>query len=299
MMPWFARNLAVLGAPLSYSVASTAWLRSYDEIFSYAIDLTPARWLSTGDLPTLLASRAAAAARVLSQLLAIFQGVLPLFALLGWLGLAREQRTRLAPCVLYAGLLSFTMSFVFPFPAEYGSFFRGASALVPWLTALVPAGIARAATAYARFRRRPEETVHAVFRHATLGVAIAAAILFHVQRLSAVFPYAEHRWNDHLRHYVEIDTFLRAQGAAGPVLVTDPPGFTLATGRPSIVLPSDGAQAVRAAADHYGARWLVLEVDAPSVDATFHWGAPLPGFRSVKRFRDDMGNPVSLLVRTP
>ena len=35
MLPWFARNLAVIGTPLPVGGTATIWLRGYNEIVSY------------------------------------------------------------------------------------------------------------------------------------------------------------------------------------------------------------------------------------------------------------------------
>ena len=35
MLPWFLRNLSVIGSPLSTAGSQTIWLCSYDELFAY------------------------------------------------------------------------------------------------------------------------------------------------------------------------------------------------------------------------------------------------------------------------
>jgi hypothetical protein len=203
------------------------------------------------------------------------------------------------PCLVYALLLLLAMSLPFAHPARFGSLFRGASALVPWGMALVPAGLARAAAGYARLRRADPSALQRGFVPVLLCAIVGVAAIFHVHRLRGVLPDPFDLWNQRLAHYVAIDRWLRARGETGPVLVVDPPGFTLATGRPSIVVPSDGPHAVSAAADRFGARWLLLESNVPSLIATWQSGRSLPGFVHVRHFRDALGAPVQLLARSP
>jgi hypothetical protein len=47
-------------------------------------------------------------------------------------------------------------------------------------------------------------------------------------------------------------------GADEIVMVNNPPGYTLSNGRPAIVIPSGGLPAILAAAEAYGAVYLVL-----------------------------------------
>jgi hypothetical protein len=92
---------------------------------------------------------------------------------------------------------------------------------------------------------------------------------------------------------------LTEHGERGPVLVVNPPGFTTATRRPSIVVPSNGAEAIRQAADRFGARWLIVESNIPSLVDVWRSRASLPGFRYVNDWTDGMGTPVRLLERDP
>jgi 4-amino-4-deoxy-L-arabinose transferase-like glycosyltransferase len=297
MAPWFARNLSLIGSPLPLSVTHTIWLHGYDEFFSYERPLTAARWFALG-APALLAERSHGALATCAQFCGMFQWILPPLAWLGWRRLAPEQRALVRPCALYALCLLATMSLLFTHPARFGSLFRGASALLPWGMALVPAGLARAADAYAKLRRAPPLAVQRAFARSLLCAIVVVAAIFHAHRLRGVLPEPLELWNERLAHYVAIDRWLRARGETGPVLVVDPPGFTLATGRPSIVVPSDGPQAVRAAADRFGARWLLLESNVPSLAAAFRSGASLPGFVHVRQFHDELGSAVQLLARS-
>jgi hypothetical protein len=298
MAPWCARNVSLIGAPLPLAVTRTIWLHGYDEFFSYQLTLTPARWFAAGG-PALLAERGAGALASCVQFFGMFQWILPPLAWFGWRLLPPRARTEARPCALYAICLLATMSVLFTHPARFGSLFRGASALVPWGMALVPAGLARAADVYARLRGRAPPEVQRAFAHGLVCALIGVAGVFHAHRLRGVWPDPAELWNDRLTHYVAVDRWLRARGESGPVLVVDPPGFTLATGRPSIVVPSDGPQAVRAAADRFGARWLLLESNVPSLTAAWRSGTSLPGFVHVHRFRDELGSAVQLLARTP
>lgn len=294
--PWVVRNAWGAEAPTWTVVLRTAWLRRYDEFFSYQLDLTPAHFWGQGFAASVRA-RAGDACAVFVQFFEIFQGLLPLLAWLGGrVALARGARwPRL--CALYGLALLTCMALVFPHPAQHGSLFRGASALVPWGAALVPAGLSQVAAWWARLRRVNAEEMFARMRAGLITGLFVAACACHVQRLYGVFPNPERLWNARLSPYVEVDRWLRAHGEGGPVLVADPPAFTLSTGRPSLMIPSDGPDAVLAVAARYGARYLVLEANVPSLAATYRGEACLLGFAYVRSFRDELGLPIRLFAR--
>jgi 4-amino-4-deoxy-L-arabinose transferase-like glycosyltransferase len=48
MGPWFARNLSIVGTPLSPAGTKTLWLTDYDDLYCYGCDLSPRSYLAWG-----------------------------------------------------------------------------------------------------------------------------------------------------------------------------------------------------------------------------------------------------------
>ena len=56
MLPWFVRNMAVIGTPLPMGGTATIWLRGYDQIVNYPPQMCAASFLAWG-AGNILASR--------------------------------------------------------------------------------------------------------------------------------------------------------------------------------------------------------------------------------------------------
>src|SRR4030065_282935 len=70
MAPWFARNLAEVGAPLNPGGVRVLWMLGYDDLFSYPASLLSiGRWLEAG-LAAHLELRLSAAGTMLQRALA-------------------------------------------------------------------------------------------------------------------------------------------------------------------------------------------------------------------------------------
>ena len=84
MTPWFIRNILAVGAPLPSAGTKTIWLTNYDELFRYADDLTPARYIASG-VGTILGSKLNAALQ--NFFILIFSSLvlfLAPFTFIGW-----------------------------------------------------------------------------------------------------------------------------------------------------------------------------------------------------------------------
>lgn len=298
--PWLLRNLAATGSPLPGGGLKTLWLRSYDEIFSYQIALTPHHLLAWGLWPIVRSK-----AQTLLWNSVILLGMLQFFlAPFAWLGFrrahGRAQRALLRPVLLYGNVLFLIMTLLFTFPSRRGSLLHSAAALIPWLMALVPAGIDAAAGRFARWRHHDPAQARRFFGDGFIVVAALVSVWLYAQAL--FLPPATNAtlasWNERATHYATVEEWLVARGAAGPILVVDPPAFTVATGRPAIMIPTDSLDALTAAADRFDARWLVVEQDhAIPLNPAWKDGTPPPGWRHVAEGVDALGAPVRLFER--
>lgn len=252
MSPWYARNLAVFGSFMAPGSSRALWLTSYNDTFAYpASQLTMARWLASGWDAILLARARAGGVNLLNAFAA--QGGIFLFPfiLAGLWILRRDLRVRFAALAWI--LLFAAMTLVFPFAGPRGAFFHAGAALQPMWWSLAPVGL-DAAVAWARRRGRFDDRAFAVFRGALVGIAALMTVAIFAIR---VLP----NWEREDGHYAGVETLLLQQGAPsdGIVIVRNPPGYNIVTGRAAIALPTGGLASVLAVAERYDARYLVLE----------------------------------------
>jgi hypothetical protein len=149
------------------------------------------------------------------------------------------------------------MTLVFPFQGWRGGYFHSAAAIQPLLWAVTPLGlniIVRWAA-----QRRKWNTAQALLTF-QIGLVILAAgftMLVTLERMN--------RWNGSAEQYARIGRDLDELGLppGAPVLVNNPPGFTLAAHRPSLAVPDGSPNTLLAVARRFGACWVLLEPDHP------------------------------------
>jgi len=257
--PWLVRNLAVFGVPLAPGGSRALWLTRYDQLFAYpANPLTFASWWHSG-LAEILKVRLWALGLNLESSIAV-QGsifLLPLI-LIGLWQLRRESRTRLV--VLAWGVTLTAMTLVFPFAGARGGFFHSSAALQPFWWAVAPLGLARVIAWGAQRRGWREKQALAVF---SAGLVVIAALLtaWIVQGRVIGTSNGEQAWGREAAAYRQIEEFLVEQGAPDEavVIVANPPGYYLTSGRPAVAVPDGDAQTVLDVAHRYGGRYLILE----------------------------------------
>ncbi|MBX3002768.1 MAG: hypothetical protein KF828_02355 [Anaerolineales bacterium] len=268
MAPWWLRNLAAFGSPLAPGGSLGLWLTNYDELFSYpASQLTLQHWLASG-WPAIVAARASALGQNLASTLVV-SGLVALAPLVVWGAWRLRRHAAVQASVLAWLALLLVFSVIFPFAGARGGFFHAAAALQPLVWALAAAGL-HAALEWGAARRGWELTrAGHIFSLGVLGLALALSAYAVQVRVS------HGAWDAGYRHYVEVAEQLDAWGIAPEtrVLVNNPAGFSLASGRPAIVIPHGGPGPAGQAAQRYDARLLILEANhQPSWDAIYSAG---------------------------
>jgi hypothetical protein len=263
MGPWMLRNLRVFGTLLSPGGLRSLWLTNYNEIFSYPGSiLTFDHWVDSG-LKSILEARAWALSLNLQTILAV-QGeifLVPLI-LLGFWHLRRDLRIRLGGL---AWLMIFlVMTVVFPFPGARGGLFHSGAALQPLWWALAPVGLESFLEVGVEKRGWQKEQARKVFSSGLVALAVFLTIIIGYLRIVGD-SNSGLAWNQTPRHYAQIEASLGEHGIAKNdiVMINNPPGYFVATGRPAIVVPDGDIQSTLAAAQRYHAHYLLLESNHP------------------------------------
>jgi len=256
MGPWFLRNLAIIGAPLSSAGTKTLWLRTYDDLFCYGCDHLSLRSYLAWGWAEVWHSKLWAAGMNLERFLAedclVF--LLP-FVLIGLYRLRRCPLFILSS--VYLLLIYLLHSLAFTFPGPRGGFFHASAVSLPFLFAAGAEGLETAVRWAARRRRWNLQQAQAVFTTA----AIVGTVVLSAYVMAEKLP----TWQNAGAVYREIGAWLDAQmGPDEPiVMVGNPPGFYYHTGVPAVVVPNEDVETLLDVCERYEVDYLVLDSNRP------------------------------------
>ncbi len=301
MAPWFARNYLAVGMPYPSAGAKTLWLTSYDELFRFADDLTPARYLAWGLVP-IIESKVVAIWR--SLLVLSFANMLLFLTPFVLAGLWRLRKCiEFLPFLIYGFLLFWVMVLAFTFPSWRGTLLHSGIALLPFCSVAVPSGIDAAVRWVAR-RRRTWDVSRALPVFQIGFVVLAVIVSFYVYG-GGLFGSSAGRdsplWNERDAGYSDIAQWLdRNAHDEDIVMAGDPASFYNVSHRRAIVIPSESVDAVLAAARRYRASYLVLDHDYPRPLKDLYEGrTTVQGLSPTVSVRDPAGHPVMLFEVIP
>ncbi len=271
MGAWLLRNLSLYDSFFSPASGKAMWLTQYNDTFIYPASLlTFSRWWQV-DLGVHLLARLGALWDNLKTVFAV-QGEIFLFPLIlaGLWALRRDRRVRFGIIMWLVTL--FVMTFMFPYAGARGGMLHSGAAIQPLFWAVAPLGLEKISKWIGG--RRGWDVAQAV-RVFGIGLALLGIGLtvFLVQNRVIGSNYLNPLWSRGYDRYRAIgqyfDQNLDEEGTI--YMVNNPPGFYLATGRPSIVIPSGSVETVLSAANRYGATFLILEEDTTPQMASFYF----------------------------
>lgn len=262
MAPWFYRNWLAVGAILPTAGTKTIFLRSYDDLYGYGLDLSPSSYLAWGFWP-ILQSKLEAAWTNTQTVLAVFCLIfLAPFAAVGFWRLRRHLLYRLA--FLYGLLLWLAMTFVFTFPGVRGGLLHSGVALLPFIYAASLEGLTGAVDWAARRRNWSVSAAATVFAWALPVMALFLSLFIYSSRVLRG-SLSEPAWNLSARPYTQIAQWLRASSLQGEtVMVNNPPAFGYYSGQHSLAIPNGDPETLLAVCRRYGATYLILEPNHPA-----------------------------------
>ncbi|MBT3188784.1 MAG: hypothetical protein HN736_01940 [Anaerolineae bacterium] len=256
--PWFFRNFKAFGTILAPGGNQALWLTSYNQIFAYpAGNLSLESWLASG-WSAIVDARLWAFKLNLGTILGVQSGMILLpFIILGAWHYRKNEILRVG---IFTWLITFfVMTFIFPFAGARGGFFHSGAALQPLWWALAPVGLDRAIAWMVKNRGWREES-HRVFQ---MGLVVAlffiTAAIFEIRVLS---PFARKQaQSTGVPLYTSIEKILSEQSGdnAQAVIVSNPPGYFLASNRLALALPDGNIEALFDIATRYNAGYLILE----------------------------------------
>lgn len=259
MGAWFIRNELVFGSILAPGGDSMFWLTGYDQIFSYPPDIiTFHNWLQNG-LDKAIEVRLWALNINLQSTLAT-QGsifLLPLMIIGIWIK-RNDHLVRIAVFSWFLYLL--LMSVVFPFAGARGGFFHSGAALQSLLWSLAPIGLVTLIKWVGKKRNWQIEKATTIFLIGSVGISILLTVVITFSKLYSNSG-GWNNWSNENQQYLEVDKLLQISKDPIPptVIVSNPPGFFLASGLNAIAIPDGNEENTLAVARKFDAKYLILE----------------------------------------
>ena len=233
---WHYRSYTLFDSFMTPGGGRLLWLQNYNQTFSYPADsITREGFLNAG-WDAALNVRLKALGSNSGNMFAAQGGIFLFpFILIGLWELRNEFRTKVA--VTGWLILFFIMTFIFPFAGARGSFFHSGAAfqLLWWVAAPVGLNVVIAA---ARKRGLFTDNAYVVFQG--MLVVLAASE-------DGIYASVEQMFIDH------------GISPQVGVIVRNPPGYYISSGRPAIALPYGDESVILQVAERFGAGVLVLE----------------------------------------
>jgi hypothetical protein len=251
---WHVRNMHLFDSLLTPGGGRLLWLQNYNQTFIYPPqDLTRESFLQAG-WDSALQNRIRAFSANFGNAFGAQGGIFLFpFILIGLWQLRRDLRTKIA--VTGWLLLFAVMTVIFPFAGSRGSFFHAGAAFQPFWWVAAPIGL-EAMISWARAHGRFTDKNAPYFLQSIL---VLLAIFMTAYLVN--FRVISSGWAKDDYIYPQVEKMFLANGI-GPqdvVIVRNPPGYFLASGRSSVVLPFGDESTILSVAKKFSARYLVIE----------------------------------------
>jgi hypothetical protein len=251
---WHVRNMNLFDSLLTPGGGRLLWLQNYNQTFIYPPEsLTRESFIQAG-WDSALQNRIRAFSANFGNAFGAQGGIFLFpFILIGLWRLRRDLRTKIA--VTGWLLLFAVMTIIFPFAGSRGSFFHAGAAFQPYWWVAAPIGL-DVMISWARDHGRLTDKNAPYFLQ---GMLVLLAIFMTGYLVN--FRVISSGWakDDFIYPAVEkmfLDNGIRPQDV---VIVRNPPGYFIASGRSSVVLPFGDESTILSVAKKFDARYLVIE----------------------------------------
>lgn len=260
---WYYRNIVVFGSWMAPGGIKTLWLTEYNETFIYPASLlTYTHWSSVGLVSHLKDYLSALLVNI--QTLLIVQGEIFLVPFVA-IAFVRNKNLRILKYFAFLYIVQFAFStFIFPFSGARGGYFHSGSAfqIVLWALAgvgfwqFLEWGVAKRGWQIVRSAK--------LFVPAAVFLALLLTGFTYWQKVIGKDP-TNPIWNqDHLK-YQAVENQLIAKGFSPDqsILINNPPGYFLVSGRPAYVIPDGDTSTLVQVARKYNIGVLAIDQNHP------------------------------------
>lgn len=251
MAPWFARNILVMGKPLSSAGTQTIFLTNYDDLFAYNRTFNWQSYLAWG-WQNIWRSKLEALWLAVQTFIAV-SGMIFLspLILVGWI---RERANPLIrPLSWYTLLLGGVMVLLFTLPSGRGSLLHSSIAIWPWMMPLAAQGLGLILD----WRGKNGNLIR-IERDKRVYAGMSVIIGFIVSWITA----SGHPLRN--EEGLILEEFGRNLPAGTVVMLPDSPMFYYHTGLPAINVPNESPEVLLELAEKFQATYLILDKDRPA-----------------------------------
>jgi len=256
---WYSRNVVELGSLFTPHTSRALWTTNYDELFTYPPDvLTYNHWIAAG-WGVILRDRLAALGNNLTAVVAV-QGLVLLFPFC----VAGIWNRRHDPLVqMGIGMeiiILLVMSFVFPYSGRRGGFLHSSAALQPLVWGLSAAGLVDILKWIAPRRNWNVSKAQKMFSPAAIFICAITTIFVYQMMVIGNNPMIP-LWEESYRDSVTAKEMISKNGipASDRIMINNPAGFSLISGRESVVIPYGNPQAALEVAEKFKIEYILLE----------------------------------------
>lgn len=256
---WYYRNITQFASLFPPGTSRALWVTRYDEIFTFpASKLTFERWVGSG-LGVILIDRLTALMRNLLTIFAV-QGQVILIPFVVTAIVKYWQIGIVRVALAFETIILLIMSFIFPYSGMQGGFLHSSAALQPVVWGLAAAGVP---IVVHWLVLKKQWNVQRTFTMAVSGILLVSALItgFSFWQVVIGGDPGHPKWgNSQDRAQTAanlLDSAKVPQDAR--LMINNPAGFSLATGREALVIPYGDPSATISAAQKYGAEYVLLE----------------------------------------
>jgi len=251
---WHIRNMILFDSLLTPGGGRLLWLQNYNQTFIYPPEsLTRESFLQAG-WDSASQNRIRAFSANFGNAFGAQGGIFLFpFILIGLWQLRRDLRTKIA--VTGWLLLFAVMTIIFPFAGSRGSFFHAGAAFQPYWWVAAPIGL-DAMISWARDHGRFTDKNAPYFLQ---GMLVLLAIFMTGYLVN--FRVISSGWAKDDFIYPSVEKMFLHNGIKPQdvVIVRNPPGYFIASGRSSVALPFGDESTILSVAKKFDARYLVIE----------------------------------------
>ncbi len=254
MGPWHLRNINLFRSFMTPGGRRLLWLENYNQTFIYPPEnLTRDGFLAAGWNEALKDRIAAFSSNLGNTFAAQGEIFLLPFIILGLWQLRHDLRTKIALTGWL--ILFFVMTVIFPFAGSRGSFFHAGAAFQPYWWVAAPLGL-DIVMQWVRSRGQfTDKNAPYVFQ----GILVLLSILMTLYLVN--FRVITDGWARDDFIYPSVEKMFLDNGISPNdiLIVRNPPGYFIGSGRSSVSLPFGDEATILAVAERYNASYLVIE----------------------------------------
>ena len=259
VLPWLLRTYQTFGSITAPGSSYMFFLTEYNQLFNFSPDsLTLVNFLSSG-WGHIVGAVINSIKNNLQTLLAV-QGSIFLLPFLV-VGIWKQRREAVVQVMCFAWIMIFLiMSVAFPHAGFRGGFLHSGSAIQVFFWVMIPLGFSESIKFIGKKRKWNTIQAEKIFRTGMIFLSLVLTVFLFYQKV-IIKENGVSAWEKSANHYARVSEQIKEIKPEEKItiMVNDPPGFYLASGQASIMIPNGNLETLFSAAEKFNADILILE----------------------------------------